>query len=284
MKTRRERAKFWIAGDLGGLELLRATYVTHSFSRHTHEGFAIAVIEAGTEAFWYRGATQVAPPGSIALVNPGEPHTGHAAGEEGWSYRVLYPDAALLQRAAGLSGARRDAPFFPEPVIRDPLVAALLVRAHETLERSAPALERESRLLWALSHLVSRHAERRPEIRPAGRERAAVRRAREYLRDRYRENVSLEELSGVANLSPFHLLRVFREEVGLPPHTYLLGVRLRRARALLAAGHPAGRAAAETGFTDQSHLSRHFKRTFGYTPGQYARNSKNLQYLPRSTP
>ncbi len=277
MKTPCEKAKFWIAGDLGGLELLRATYVTHSFSRHTHERFAIAVIEAGAEAFWYRGATQVAPPGSIALVNPGEPHTGHAAGEEGWSYRVFYPEAGLLSRAARLAGARREVPFFPEPVIQDPLVAALLGGAHEVLERSSSALERESRLLWALSQLISRHAERRPEPQPARRERAAVRRAREYLRDRYRENVSLEELSGAVNLSPFHLLRVFREEVGLPPHAYLIGVRIRRARELLAAGCPVGRAAAETGFADQSHLSHQFKRKFGYTPGQYARNSKNLQ-------
>lgn len=74
----RERAKFWCDRSLDNLELLRATYIEHIFSRHIHEGYAIGVIEAGIEGFRYQGANHVAPPSSIVIVHPGEVHTGHA--------------------------------------------------------------------------------------------------------------------------------------------------------------------------------------------------------------
>ncbi|MGE5598408.1 MAG: AraC family ligand binding domain-containing protein, partial [Bacteroidota bacterium] len=94
-----ERAKFWRDTTLGGLELLRASYITHAFAPHTHEGFAIGVIEAGAEGFSYRRSYHVAPAGTMVVINPGERHTGEAAARTGWTYRMLYPEARLLQRA-----------------------------------------------------------------------------------------------------------------------------------------------------------------------------------------
>jgi AraC-like DNA-binding protein len=267
-----ERAKFWLVEDLGGLELLRATYVAHSFSRHAHEGFAIGVVEDGAQAFRYRGATHTTPPGGIILVNPGEAHTGHAADELGYTYRMLYPDAKLLRRAASeLAGGQGDVPFFPAPVVHDGRLAGLIRELHVTLESSNSTLERESLLLWTLAQLVARHADSRRAARPVGKEHAAIRRAREYLEAHHAENVSLERLSRVANLSPFHLLRVFRDETGLPPHAYVIGVRVARAKDLLVRGLPIARVAAETGFVDQSHFTKSFKRLWGYTPGEYAK-------------
>jgi AraC-like DNA-binding protein len=108
-----------------------------------------------------------------------------------------------------------------------------------------------------------------------------VQRARDYLDQHYAENVTLDDLAAAASLSPFHLLRVFRRTVGLPPHAYLTGVRVRQARRLLLADLPIADVAAQTGFADQSHLSRHFKRIVGVPPGRYRQNSKNIQDRPR---
>ena len=88
----------------------------------------------------------------------------------------------------------------------------------------------------------------------------------------------LEELASLANLSPYHLARVFRDEIGMPPHAYQTQARLGRTRVLLLRGWPPARVAQETGFADQSHLTRRFKRLVGVTPGRYARRSKNVQY------
>ena len=243
-----ERAKFWLDRQLNDLELLDATYVTHYFSRHVHEGFAIGVIEEGAEQFYYRGAEHVAPAGSIVVINPGEIHTGRAVRETGWTYRMLYPDASLLRRvAAEATGRPAGTPFFGDPVIQDSWLFNLMRQTHISMERSPSNLERESRLLWTLARLVSRHSEKRPPGHHLGREPRAVRQAREYLEEHYAENVFLERLSRVVGLSRFYLLRVFREEAGLPPHAYLLGVRLRKAKTLLLEDVPVARIAQENG-------------------------------------
>ncbi|NEQ23209.1 MAG: helix-turn-helix transcriptional regulator, partial [Microcoleus sp. SIO2G3] len=127
----------------------------------------------------------------------------------------------------------------------------------------------DSRLLWTLAQLITRHADSGCKFKSIGNESQPVKRVRDYLEANYTENVTLEQLSAVANLSPFYLLRTFRKQVGLPPHGYLNQVRLVRAKSLLAQGCQIAQVAHETGFTDQSHLTRHFKRMVGVTPGQY---------------
>ena len=83
------------------------------------------------------------------------------------------------------------------------------------------------------------------------------------------ENVSLDTLAHEAGIGPFHLCRVFRRDIGLSPHAYQVHVRMRLAKSLLMEGMPISHVAAESGFADQAHLTRHFKRMFGVTPGRY---------------
>jgi AraC-like DNA-binding protein len=121
--------------------------------------------------------------------------------------------------------------------------------------------------------LVNRHAAPPQVPRPPGRERRAVRLSREYLHEHAAENVTLEALARFAGLSAFHLCRVFRAAVGMTPHAYQTQARVRRAKSLLVAGLPITVVAAQTGFYDQAHLTRHFKRIVGLTPGQYVRDA-----------
>jgi AraC-like DNA-binding protein len=92
---------------------------------------------------------------------------------------------------------------------------------------------------------------------------------REYLEAQYTENISLDAIARIANLSPFYLIRTFRKCTGLPPHEYLTQIRIARAKTLLAQGNAISQVADNTGFADQSHLTRYFKRIVGVTPGQY---------------
>ncbi|MEW6665176.1 MAG: helix-turn-helix domain-containing protein [Thermodesulfobacteriota bacterium] len=81
----------------------------------------------------------------------------------------------------------------------------------------------------------------------------------------------------MANLSEFHLLRSFRAVVGLPPHAYLIQRRIDYARSHLSRRLPIVQVGLETGFTDQSHFTRWFKKIVGITPGQYRRHSNSVQ-------
>ena len=271
MKPPVEQAKFWCDPALANTEMLRATYVTHAFSLHTHEGYAIGVIESGGEVFSERWAAHAAVAGSIVIIHPGEVHTGHAGVPEGWSYRMLYPGSALIQKAATeVQESFQGIPFFANPVIYDVELANQLRRMHRALEISESPLEGESRFLWTLAQLITRHASDRPFPTPIKQEHLAVQQTQTFLKTHYAETISLEQLAQQVNLKPLRLLRVFQRELGLPPHTYLVQVRVAQAKKLLALGVPIAQAAYDTGFTDQSHLHRHFKRLVGITPKQYA--------------
>ncbi|MGC1310521.1 MAG: AraC family transcriptional regulator [Phormidesmis sp.] len=274
----KESVKFWRDPVLNDLEMLHATYITYAFAKHAHEGFGIAIVEAGAMAFEYRGETCVAPAGSVVVTQPGEMHTGHAVLETGWTYRTLLPAVGWLQQAATELTERSGAmPYFSSPVIHDRRLNQQLIALHRTLETSPSPLERESRFLWGLAQLVQGYACDRPSPPPIGKEHRAVQQIRDYLSDQYTDNISLKELAALVELKPLRLLRVFRKQVGLPPHAYLNYVRVNQARRLLIAGWSITDAALETGFSDQSHLHRHFKRMVGVTPGQYARGCKNVQ-------
>lgn len=267
----RDEAKLWRADALGGVELLRARFVEFCFPAHAHEEFMIAVTESGRALPWYCGGTHSHGAGDMIVLNPGEAHGGGPASGSPWEFRALYPSVALMQRAALERAGRHGALVaFTEPVVRDPVAAAAVHRAHAALERPSSSLERESRLLYALGYLIARHALQGAPTRRIGSEHRAVRRAREFLHAHPSENISLDALARAAGLSAFHLCRVFHAQTGLSPHAYQTMVRVRLAKALLSRGTPIAQAAAEAGFCDQAHLTRHFKRVYGVTPGRYA--------------
>jgi AraC-like DNA-binding protein len=269
----REYTHFWHDPTLSDLELLHATYITHSFAPHTHDHYVVAIVEQGVKQFDCHKKRHVAPVGSVVFVNPGEVHTGSAAIEQGYTYSALYPSVDLFSRATSdIAGRERVLPFFRDHVVYDPELAALLARSHRIFEGPSSALERESQLLWSLAQLIVRYADDRPIMREFTNEHASVQKARRYLDEHYAENISLGELSALVNLSPFHLLRAFRNQIGLPPHTYQTQVRVLQAKHLLRLGTSCIDTALAVGFADQSHLSKHFKRIVGVPPGQYLRS------------
>lgn len=279
-RTPPERIKVWRVPEFDGIELLRADYRTQTFTRHSHDCFAVGVIEDGALGFQYRGEHLVAPAGAVNLAFPGEPHTGHAAHQSGWRYRMLYLAPAILEEiASDIADRTRPLPFFPQGVIQDPALAREILDLHRIMEQpDAGRLLRETRLCQTLSALVRRYAAAPPTMKSVGPEHRTVARVKDYLDAHADRNVSLKDLSRIAERSPFHLLRIFRRATGLPPHAYQTQIRVNQAKRLLEQNHPLVDVALLTGFVDQSHFTRCFKRIVGLTPGQY-RNS--IQDAPR---
>lgn len=261
---------FHRAPHLQHTEVLQARYVTQVFPKHTHEEFAIGVVDGGVHVSEWGGVTHRTGPGAIVVNNPGDIHTGRAGDAAGWSYRMLYPPAALLEDVATqLADRSRPLPAFGAPVIHDGAAAAALGTLIAALLDGAEPLETHTRFLLTVGDLLRRHAVDRPPCAPVRTMPNAVRRAREYLETHAGRPVALADLSRETGLHPLYLVRVFHRAVGLPPHAYLTQIRVQRAKRRLAAGEPAATVAAEVGFADQSHLTRHFKRQVGVTPGQY---------------
>lgn len=249
--------------------------------RHAHEEYQIGLSLDFPGEYRYRGARHAVPVGSLSVLHPGEVHSARDPHDRQASvhYLMMYANPELLGGvAAEVSGSTPSTlPFFQRPIMMDRDLAANFLALCTALGEQASRLEKDTRLRSVLMQFVVRHTDTRHSLRLAGKERRSIEVVREFLEDNYAANVSLQELSHLSNLSPFHLTRVFSERVGMPPHAYQTQVRVARARDLLLRGWPITSAAFETGFADQSHLTRHFKRVVGVTPGSYAKNSKNVQ-------
>lgn len=263
-----ERARFFVSARHDGLECLEATFRTHVYAPHAHETYVVGTVLAGCETFLCRGARHYVGPGDLTFVNPLEVHDGEPF-EDGYTYRMSYPTAALVRAAACEVSGRTEPhlPFFAAPRVRDPEGAGLFVAAHRLVEAGTDGLAAEEALLRALAMLVTRHAGVRPLA--LGREPGPVTRARTLIEARFADDLSLGDLAVAAGLPRHLLIRAFRQETGTTPHAYLVNRRVLAARHLLRCGAAPSEVALAVGFFDQSHLTRAFKARFGVTPGAY---------------
>jgi AraC-like DNA-binding protein len=266
----RDWARYWRADDMP-VEAMHAHFTAHVYHRHSHESYSFGVTETGAQAFTCRHGRHVSGTGMVMTFNPDDPHDGHAAGEGGFTYRMvhIWPEffTSLIGRSSSL-------PLFRSPVLDDPVTARSLRRLHIALtspDRTHTELERHERLTATASLLV-RHAATAPG-EPADPEAASdariAARIRELIHDGYAADLTAGDLAEAAGCSRYAAYRAFRQAYGLAPSEYQRQLRVRTARRLLSRGVPPAAAAAEAGFADQAHLTRWFRRYYGITPGAY---------------
>jgi AraC-like DNA-binding protein len=251
------------------VEAMRAHFVRHVYDRHSHDAYLFGVTEQGVQAFRCRGSTRASAAGMIMAFNPDDPHDGHAAARGGFTYAMLHLGTELVAEILGdAQGGRVGLPLFTEPVVDDRALAGRLRRLNALLLDGATRLEAQELAMGAVLAMVQRHASR-PVAAPTPGETGALSRVRELLHDGFADDLSADDLASAVGLSRFQLYRRFRERYGVPPSAYLRQVRLREARRRLVAGAAIAEVASGTGFADQSHLTRWFRRTYGITPRVY---------------
>jgi AraC-like DNA-binding protein len=261
-----ERLSFHRPDAAPGVELLAARDSFEPWHVY-HERYAVCAVRTAATSIRYRGKVEPVADRSVSFFEPGEVHRNLKVHKRS-DFKVLFLDAAIFEQAAeALGGAR--APHFdlnPRPT---PGLFECVYAFGEAVERKAGVLEQQSRFASCLGHFLG--CTERPVHVTGAVGRSAVRRVQRYLVERYNHSVTLEELVTISGISKFHLVRAFSEVVGLPPHAYQLHVRIERARGLLRKGLLPIETAMAVGFADQSHLTRHFRKMWGITPGAYAR-------------
>ena len=259
----------WLASSrlAGGVELLRAWFAGVAYQKHRHDTYAIGVTDSGVQVFDYRGAAHASMPGRVVVLYPDEAHDGRAGTDEGFGYRIVYVEPALLVEAVR---ALRGRPY-PLPFVSDPVsTSALLARAiDEVFQAPLEPLAVDSLVVDLARGLMA--AERggaRPEI--ARRVDApAVERARQFLDAQKTRVVHSRELESITGLTRYDLSRQFRIMFGTSPYRYLLMRRLEFARERIHQGPPLVEVAVDAGFADQAHFTRAFRSAFGLTPARY---------------
>ncbi len=270
------QVRFWRDPDLPGVEIRFSRYTEEAFCRHTHDAWSVGLIESGRTTFFLEGEHHDAAARQIALIPPGAVHACNPDPASCMSYRMFYVAPPLLEDVAAEvlgRGAAEVVPMFSGPVIDDAPLFATWRALHGAVLKNADRLEKQSRLVQGLADLLTRHGRLIPyagetpdEYQPGERVAEQV---RAHLAAHLADKVSLDDLSRLAGVSRYHLLRLFSREAGLPPHAYQNQLRVARGKELLALGEPISRVAAEVGFADQSHFTRIFRQFTGATPRQY---------------
>ncbi|OEC98118.1 MULTISPECIES: AraC family transcriptional regulator [unclassified Rhizobium] len=246
-----------------GIERIQAQFRGDAFELHRHDTYALGVTMRGVQTFRYRGEQRYSLPGRVIILHPDELHDGGAATEDGLVYRMLYLEPSVLFQC--LEAARVGLPFVDDPVVEDNRLAGLLLAALGELDRELDELFVDDFVSRLTDGLVQ-HA-RLPQRRLGSIAWGQVKTARDYIEAHVTRGVRSQELERITGLDRFALARHFRAAFATSPHRFLLMRRLQQAKAMIAAGEPIAEVAAATGFADQSHLTRHFKKAFGIAPG-----------------
>ena len=241
-------------------EVLHATFEQHAYPAHTHGEWTVLLIDRGTVVYELDRSEHHALASTVTLLPPHVPHDGRSA-EDGVPFRkrVLYLDAQWLP-AASVGAA------LTTPTLENRRALAVVSEIHAALREPGDALAAEGAVL-ALGALVRRLLGATGD---GPRDTPLARRLRRMLDDRLTEAFTLSEAAGILGVHPDHLVRAFGRAYGIAPHRYVIGRRVDLARRMLLDGVPPAETAVAAGFHDQAHLTRHFRRVLGTTPGAFA--------------
>ena len=248
---------------------MRADFTDHEYRPHVHSEMVVAVTESGGAIIKSRGIEAEARPDRLFVLNPGEVQSAHMGGSRRWVYRSLYfGENTLEDICRGLGLTKK--PSFASSAIDDMGLVAEFRSLHAALEQGGTVCEIRESLIQVFAHMCERCGSPAPPIDAGSDDSALFRKVAAVARAHRLDELHLDELAAVADLTVFQLIRLFKRVAGLTPHAYLVQLRLDDARRHLRNGMPIAEAAMAAGFYDQSSLTNHFRRTYGITPRQYA--------------
>jgi AraC-like DNA-binding protein len=234
-----------------GLRVLDYLCSSQGTTMAEHEQVSLIALRRGSFCYADHGYTRLLEPGALVLGCPGDAYRcSHDYGHG--DHCTIFQFTANAWEAMG--GRARPAVFAQAPRLEALLQGDLTEAGYE------------------LAALTTGLAEVPPSLRRGDRDRAHV--AAALIETDYALDLTLEGLAAAVDTSPFHFLRLFKRELGLTPHQYLIKTRLRRAVHLLAEGRSSTEVALAVGFGDLSNFTRTFHRQVGLPPGKIARFSK----------
>ncbi|MDH2389767.1 AraC family transcriptional regulator [Streptomyces sp. HNM0663] len=280
----RQEVSAWRPQVAGVVEVLHARFTEHAYPMHVHDAWTLLIVDDGAVRYDLHRHRHGTPDDTVSLLPPHIPHNGSPATPRGFRKRVVYLDMTQLDE-------RFIGPAVDTPDLVDPLLRRRVGRLHTVLAHRGDELEAESRLAL-ISERLRMHL--RPGAASGGAAfggggldggaafgggaslgygplgRGVAGDLRDLLDARLVEGLGLAEAARQLHAHPTHLVRAFTAAFGIAPHQYVVSRRVDLARRLLLDGRPPHEVAPAAGFYDQSHLTRHFKRILGTTPGRYA--------------
>lgn len=261
--------KYWRPADTVNLDCMSASYDEAEVDFHCHHGFTISAVECGKLHVHFTDFSTSLLPGEILLLGPDVPQgmdgtkTGGPCNYRTLTHSDLYENPELnkvLEQERNSICKLKDLRLW-----RDFLGEMKRIEQGQTQEAVSPLGELSSSLLAS----ISKNIVWRFEVRSH-----SVLAAKKYLDNHYLTNVDINAVSSAVGLSQRHFFRLFKREMGMTPHRYLVQLRINKARRMLREGHQLLHVVHELGFTDQSHFSKTFMKFTGASPGKYSSGEK----------
>lgn len=264
-----DEVRAWRPALPGVREVFHARFVEHRYPPHTHDTWTLLIVDQGAIRYDLDHRAHGSTRELVTVLPPGVVHDGRSAHRAGFRKRVLYVETSEL-------GEHLVGPAVDQPTIADPGLRAAVDRLHRQLAGRDDVLAGEATLATVVDRLRGHLGPAEPAPRDDPR---LADRLRQLLDAHLFEQLTLATAAARLAANPTHLVRSFSSAYGISPHAYVVGRRVDAARQRLLAGQPAAVVAADTGFHDQAHLTRHFARHVGTTPGRYAEVSAKTKRL-----
>ena len=236
---------------------------------HIHNTLTITAIENGIQEIFLNNTITT---GKIAVINPYEPHFGKNITPLTSGGYVFYIDLLFCEKLQTelFKNFNGFIPVSPNIINNKELYNNFILLCKLLLSDS-PNIEKESEIINFISIIFLQYCN--VEVKNYEfLENDYLKKILDYLDYNYLNEITLKDISNFINLSPFYLLKIFKNKYGIPPHSYILNKKVHKAKELLLTGCPISTAAVESGFYDQSHLNREFKKIFSITPKEYQNN------------
>ncbi len=264
---------------VNGIELCLSIDMQHSFPKHSHDDFyAVGLMNRGGNSWNGRfDESSFVKPGDIAVINPGQVHSGIPRPGECYTYTMMYISNEAMRNFSCLYGDLPvDLPEFESVIISDSELSAGFSSLVNVVRYSVDSLAAETAGLEFIGRLIKGYTASPGAAESLAGNVPALRRAAELLSSELDRKIGLEEAAAEAGLSSYHFLRTFKQHYGISPHAYRVQKRLVAAGRLIRSGMPFSEVALASGFSDQSHLTNTFRTYTGATPRQYLHSDSNF--------
>lgn len=259
----------YLDSDLN-IEAYRFKGIMQKFPAHFHEYYVIGFIEEGQRYLVCKGEEYIINPGDLLLFNPYDTHSCEQIDGKTLDYRCINVKPEVMKKAVLEINGNENIPCFKQNVLYHSEIVSSLRELHVKISQNESEFKKEELFLYLLEELIQKHSDL-TILSPASETTHEIKTVCNYLEENYAKTITLNDLSNLTEWSKYHLLRSFTKQKGISPYSYLETIRVNHAKKLLEQGVKPIEVTFLTGFSDQSHLTKFFKKLVGLTPKQYMR-------------
>jgi AraC-like DNA-binding protein len=248
---------------------LRYSNSNAHYKNHFHDTFSLGVNKEGISIYTNSDKTYTLDKNMLSIINPQEVHSCNSCSDVLNIYYMLYLDTSWCMNIQKLiNNEVKDFIRVPSHILEDESLYDEFISLCEYLFLEDSSLDKEDALIKFFIKFFSLYLEEKEEKLIDERYELIL----SYLNENYKENITLDELSTKFELNPFYIIRLFKSKLSLTPRSYLLNIKINKAKEYLKNGHSIIDTALECGFFDQSHFHKNFLKIVATTPKEYQLN------------